>query len=339
MIDRTVVVCVLAGGAGTRLYPASRSFRPKPFLTFDGNKSLLEQTLDRIACADETVILTREEFSADVEKYTNDEELLIEPNSKDTGPALTYATWKIQENYENPVVVALPSDHHVESDEVFSTEIERAARLAVEKDKLVTLGVNPTRPATEYGYILPESTAQSSPVEEFTEKPDKETAQELIDVGALWNAGIFAWTPDRFLQEVAETPLSSMLRRLETGEFAAAFESVEPMSVDYAVLERSTQVYTTKLNVGWDDLGTWDALGRVFADEDSGEQDASIDATDLLTIDTSDNVIAAPEKHVSVIGVDSLVVAAYDDRILVAPRDESDTLRSIVATLQDEELF
>jgi mannose-1-phosphate guanylyltransferase len=339
MADRTLVVCILAGGSGTRLYPASRSFRPKPFLLFNSEQSLLEQTVERVTCADETIILTRDEFRENVEACVTDETVLVEPASKDTGPALTYATWRIQEKYDNPVIVALPSNHYVSNDGKFSTEIERAATLAAETDKLVTLGIDPTRPATEYGYMLPESAGKSSYVEQFLEKPDKETAQKLIEDGALWNAGIFAWTPERFLQEAADTPLDPLLRGLETGNYSVGFESIEPISVDYAVLERATQVYTTRLDVEWDDLGTWDAIGRVFADEAADQDDIAVDETDLLTSNTSDNIIAAPGKHVSLIGIDGLVVAAYDDRILVAPREDSDKLRSIVATLQDEGLF
>lgn len=339
MTERTLIVCVLAGGSGTRLYPASRSFRPKPLLSFDFEHSLLEQTLERVTCADKTIILTRDEFREDIETCITDETVLTEPASKDTGPALAYLTWKIQKEYENSVIISLPSDHYIKDNNKFSAEIERAAALAVETDKLVTLGIDPARPATEYGYILPKSTGESSPVRQFLEKPDEETAKDLIEDGALWNAGIFAWTPERFLEEAAETPLNPLLQGLETSECSTAYDSVEPISVDYAVLERSTQVYTTRLDVEWDDLGTWDAIGRVFADEKTDQHNISVDMTNLLKSNASNNVIAAPDKHVSIIGVDGLVVAAYDDRILVAPREKSDEIRSIVANLRDEELF
>lgn len=357
--EQTIVACILAGGAGTRLYPASRQTRPKPLLSFDSDSPLLADTLERVGFADETIILTREQFRADIAAAAGDTAVLTEPAGKDTGPALVYATWEIRNQYENAVVVTLPSDHRVLDSDGFSRAAATAAEAALE-GSLITLGVDPTRPATEYGYITPatdteaQRETESIAVEKFVEKPDKPTARSLVDSGALWNAGVFAWTPETFFRHVEGTTLAPMLDRLRGGDPAAAYDAIEAVSVDTAVMERADDVLVVPVAAGWSDLGTWDAVGRLLESnstvddstiDDSSEESSSNQSsvgtqdTEQITLDASGNVIAAPGKHVSLIGVDDLVVAAYDDRILVAPRESSDQLRQLVERLREQDQF
>ncbi|MDF9745781.1 mannose-1-phosphate guanylyltransferase [Natrinema salsiterrestre] len=343
-MDRPVIACVLAGGTGSRLYPASRSTRPKQFLPLVGERSLLSRTMDRTTFADERHVLTRESFADEIHEHAPEAGVLIEPDGKDTGPALVYAAWRLRDRFETePVLVCLPSDHHVDDDAAFAARLERAAELAAETDGLVTLGVEPTRPATGYGYVVPDRTefgedSEYAAVERFTEKPDREEATRLLESEAYWNAGIFAWTPSALLREARDSPLAPLVDALEEGEPDRGFDAIDPASVDYAIMERASDVFVTPLSVAWDDLGTWDAVGRVLETDSDDAANRTV-AGDALPIDASNNVVAAPGSHVSLLDVDDLIVAAFDDRILVAPRDSSQRVRDVVARLRDRDAF
>jgi mannose-1-phosphate guanylyltransferase len=344
-MDRPIVACVLAGGIGSRLYPASRSDRPKQFFAFDGERSLLSGTMARTAFADERYVLTRDAFTNDIHEHAPEAGVLVEPDGKDTGPALVYAAWRLRERFDRePVLVCLPSDHHVTDDAAFATRLERAAEIAAETDGLVTLGVEPTRPATGYGYIVPERSefgerGDFGVVDRFTEKPDCDDATGLLEAGAYWNAGIFAWTPGAVLREARDSSLAPLVDALEDGDPERGFDAIDPVSVDYAIMEGATDAFVTPLSVGWDDLGTWDAVGRAL--ETSADDDAENDtvAGDVLSIDATNNVVAAPDSHVSLLEVDELIVAAFDDRILVAPRGASQRVRDVVDRLRERDAF
>lgn len=338
VMDHTIVACVLAGGTGTRLYPASRSDRPKQFLSFADEPSLLERTVERTGFADETLIAAPGEFEEAIKTLAPEADYLEEPESKDTGPALVHAAWAAKRRYENPLLVFLPVDHHIEDDEQFTATVEDAIAVAAETDRLVTLGVEPDRPATTYGYVVPETTAETAPIERFAEKPDRETAKRLVDEGALWNAGIFVWTVERFLTEIETTSLADLSGQIETGAVTTGYDHVEPISIDYALMQQTDRAQVVRLEVGWTDVGTWPAAARAFGEEtDAGN--VTIGETTLRTVATTDNVVAAPDRHVSLVGVDELVVAADDDRILVAPRDDAEGLRTLVDRLRDHGEF
>jgi Mannose-1-phosphate guanylyltransferase len=341
-VQHTIVACILAGGAGTRLYPASRSFRPKQLLSFDGGPSLLERTVERAAFADETLVIASAEAESEsmISSLGPETEVVHEPEAKDTGPALVYAAWQARARYENPVLVVMPVDHQINNDNHFRQTAETAVTTAIEDDTLVTLGVEPDRPATSYGYVLPETADEAAPVERFVEKPTSKTARTLIDAGAVWNAGIFAWTAERFLTEIEATPLSEMIAEFEAGEFAAGYSRVEPVSIDRVLLERTARIQVLRLDAGWTDVGTWSGVARAFGhDQGADHGNTQIGTTETSERDTADNIVAAPNKHVSLVGVNGLVVAAYDDRILVASQDKPAQLRALVETLREQDNF
>jgi len=343
-MDRPIVAVVLAGGTGTRLYPASRSDRPKQFRSFpgpDGSEdsdgddaeapTLFERAVDRVAFADRTVALAPERYAETIQGLTPDVDVLVEPAARDTGPALAYAVRRLGAEHPDAVLLCVPSDHHVAGD--FETSARRACRAAVERDGLVTMGVDPARPATGYGYVRPgEFSDGVAPVERFEEKPTRERAERFVAEGCLWNAGVFAWTPDAFCRAARGTPLDPIVTAEDP---AAAVQHVDPVSVDYAVLERADSVAVVAVDFEWDDLGTWDAVGRV------APKDADGNATfcEAVTVDAADNVLVGDGAHVSAIGVEDLVVAAYDDRVLVVPKDRAQDVRDVVAQLRETGRF
>lgn len=352
----TTVALVLAGGIGSRLYPASRGDRPKQFLPIGGEESLLTRTAERASFADELVVATRPEFADEIPEHAPEAEVIVEPDGKDTGPALVYATHRIRERYgaepsgdggddaddrEQLVVVAMPSDHYVADTEAFQKTMEHGARVAGETGRLVTFGVTPERPETGYGYIEPGRERQTTSGEQFSElarfheKPDSETAREYVQAGYRWNSGIFAWTPDSFLSAAADSPLAALVDRLDAGDPEAGFDAVDPVSVDYAVLERVDDAAVVPAEFTWDDLGSWDALDRLLPQDGDG----NVAIGEQLTIDAADNVVASDDKHVSLIGVSGLAVVAYDDRVLVVPKGEAQRVREAVSMLKAEGKF
>jgi mannose-1-phosphate guanylyltransferase len=336
-MDRPLVAVVLAGGVGSRLYPASRSHRPKQLLALGaGEETLLERTVDRVAFADAVVVVTRPDFADAVRETAPDATVLVEPAGKDTGPALAFATHHVAAEFENPVVLAVPSDHHVVGD--FETPARRGACVAAETDALVTFGVEPTRPDTGYGYVEPGTDhGDYATVAAFHEKPDAETARRYVDRGYYWNAGIFAWTPPAFRVAARDTPLGPLLDALDGGDAETGFETVDPVSVDYAVFERADDVVTVPLGIEWDDLGSWDALRRILPTDEDGTAVAG-DA-EVVRLDAENNVVAGDGVHVSLVGVDDLAVVAYDDRVLVVPTERAQQVRDLVAELERREEF
>ncbi len=370
-MDRPLVAVVMAGGTGTRLYPAARPDRPKQFLPLGGDRSLLERTVDRLAFADETLVVTSAAHEAGVRERAPDATVLVEPEPKDTGPALVYAAHRARALFDDPVLLCVPADHVVADREgpggSFAGVGRAAARVAVERGGLVTVGVEPTRPATGYGYVEPgpwrdiEWPARSAdgpddsppalperyaPVASFHEKPDAATAEEYVAAGRLWNAGLFAWTPGALLSAAADSPLAPLVETLEDGgaamaadgaaesDAAAGYAAVDPTSVDYAVMERAEDAWVVPAGFAWDDLGTWDAVWRALGGETAA--DGTVTLGDGLALDAPGTLVATDGPHVGVAGVEDVVVAAFDDRVVVVPREEAGRVRDLVAALREE---
>lgn len=360
------VALVLAGGVGSRLYPASRGHRPKQFLDLGGEESLLARTVARADFADHVVVATRPGFAEEAAEHAPEAEILVEPAGKDTGPALAYATYRIRELYgadgggedggspddedgggdgddgvdaepgESLVVVAMPSDHHVADPDAFRETMRTGARVAAETGGLVTFGVTPDRPDTGYGYVEPGADhGEYRAVRQFHEKPDADAAADYVDAGYLWNSGIFAWTPGAFFEAAADSPLAPLVDAMARDDPESGFEAVDPVSVDYAVLERAERVAVVPADFEWDDLGSWDALERILGCDGEG----NVALGEYLTVDAADNVVASDDKHVSLVGVSGLAVVAFDDRVLVVPKDEAQRVRDAVAVLKESDAF
>ncbi|MFH1654845.1 MAG: mannose-1-phosphate guanylyltransferase [Pseudomonadota bacterium] len=274
--SKNLYAVIMAGGEGTRFYPLSTPEKPKQFLNFIGEKTFIRQTFDRMlplfAC--EKIYISTNEKYVDLVKEQIPElpekNIIAEPCKKNTAPALSYATKIIHMQDGESIICCVPSDHYIPQENLFHEVIKQAIEIA-QKDYLVTLGINPTWPSVDYGYISPAHEGDWSPVKNFTEKPNEELAKTYIDEGYLWNAGIFVWRASKFLSELkthATEVYESINIDADSGDFLKrCFEQSPSISVDYALLEKSQQVAVVKAAFDWSDVGGW---GSVKLLQDNG---------------------------------------------------------------------
>ena len=320
---------ILAGGVGTRLWPLSREYYPKQFLQLEGRLSLFQETFRRavrLSGAEGIFIVTNDIHRYLVLNqvselgYTLDEaQLLVEPEGKNTLPAIGWAMQRILRKDRQATAAVFPSDHILGDD---ALEIIRAAE-PVAKKYLVTFGVRPTSPHTGYGYIRQgRKLALGFVAAEFKEKPDEMTAREYLKQGYLWNSGIFLLSTDCFFAELKryQPSLHAALQSDGDPDYAA----LEAISIDYGLLEHSKKVSVVPLDAEWNDLGTFRALYETEDHDNEGN------VGDAEYLDSSNNYVLAPGKHVGLIGVSDLIVVDTIDALLVCNSRETEQVKHLV---------
>jgi mannose-1-phosphate guanylyltransferase len=358
MGDPFLIPVVLAGGAGTRLWPLSRTTCPKQFLSLHGDGSLLQQTLQRLEglCEQPPVILCNEahRFLVMDQLQQRHAEILIEPQGRDTAPAIALAALRamqsVQSGEEAPLLLVLSADQVIDDVAAFHTAV-RQLMPAVQAGKFGTIGITPDAPATEYGYIrLAEALANGvHAVQHFVEKPDQQRAQRYLDSGDyLWNSGMFLIRADRYLEEMARFQ-PQMLQACEQAMAGVqedlgflrvnteAFLSSPADSIDYALLEPMTElddeaVVVTQLDGGWNDLGSWSALWEVASKDALGN--ATLGAGEVIHQDTRDSLVFSDQRLVTTLGMDNTVIVDTADALLVARKDQVQAVKQIVAQVQ-----
>ncbi|HEX5513366.1 MAG TPA: mannose-1-phosphate guanylyltransferase/mannose-6-phosphate isomerase, partial [Gammaproteobacteria bacterium] len=285
-----IVPVILSGGSGTRLWPLSRKHHPKQFIPLTGERTLFRCTLDRVERFREqapVIIVCNQEHRFMVAEQLRDAavgevRILLEPVGRNTAPAVAVGALEALKQASDAILLVLPADHVIQNEAVFFAAVERGRR-AAEAGSLVTFGIVPTRPETGYGYIKAgKSEGAVRPIERFVEKPDLATARRYIESGEyFWNSGIFMFRADRYLRELEEFEPEMLAAcraacdkasrdldfiRLHTEAFAASASN----SIDYAVLERTSEAVVVPLDAGWSDVGSWDALQEVGTPDEQG---------------------------------------------------------------------
>jgi len=341
---------ILAGGSGTRLWPLSRTQLPKQFLKLQGEKSLLDSTVERLSpliSGEDVLVITGAEH-AQGEAYSSLQhyQTLLEPVGRNTAPAIALAAaWLQAESDEDPVMVVLPADHIIKQPDQFQHALQIAIR-AADEGHLVTFGIQPTRPDTGFGYVQAsqegENDAGCYPVRQFTEKPDMETASRFIENGDYyWNSGMFVWRASTILQEIerhlpeVHSVVKEMVSQWGQGEAYQAvindqFPKMPNISVDYGVLEKSPNVMLVPCDIGWSDVGSWDAVHEV-APHDTAENALQ---GRVIAKDCSNSLIHSNKRLVAAVGVEDLCIIETADAVLVAPRGESQRVREVVDELK-----
>ncbi len=343
---------ILAGGSGTRLWPLSRRALPKQFLPLVGERSLFQQTVERVRplVGDNVLVVATQDVGFLAAQQLRElgvdpgGRVLAEPVGRNTAPAIGLAALLSE---PDEVLLVLPSDHAIQRVEAFRDAVSRA-RAVADAGYLVTFGITPSRPETGYGYIQAGQALEGFPgfhrVARFVEKPDRSTAERyLAEGGYSWNSGMFAFRADRILEELARhapevhrglQALADPVRR--TGEVPAdAYAAIPKISIDYAVMERSDRVAVCPADLGWSDLGSFAALHEVMARDAEGNAAHAAGGRALFR-DARGNLVWAEDKVVAVIGLGNLAVVDTPDALLVCALDRAQEVRSVAEALQAE---
>ncbi len=335
---------ILAGGSGTRFWPLSRRRRPKQLLALEGERSLLQQTVERLAPLvppERVWISTTEALGPAIEAELPEidpHRVLREPAGRNTAPAIGWSLLQMPQSERSEAVAILPSDHRIADPVAFRESLAGAARVAEVENRILALGVAPRWAETGYGYLelAAEEAEPDGPrrVLQFREKPDRATAERFFASGRhLWNAGMFVARGEGLLAALRRLApeLGSGLDELAAAPDRAAelYPALPAVSIDYAVMEKLEELWTVTLDCGWDDLGSWQALYEVLTANGAGNRQRG----EVVSLDARDNLLIADEGTIAVLGVEGLVVVRTGDATLVMPRDRAQEVRRIVDLL------
>ena len=353
MTNRPIVPVILSGGAGSRLWPASRSRTPKQLLPLVDERTMFAMTVHRtepLAAAGAPLVVCNEDQRMGIQRELtklgrDDAALILEPIGRNTAPATAAAALHLAAEGSDPILFVMPADHVIRNEDAFAEAVDLASDFA-DKGYLLTFGIDPTGPETGYGYIrfgdrLAEGVCS---VEEFREKPDGATAEAYLASGRyLWNSGMFMFRASRFLAELeAHAPdvLAAVRRALadadRDGQVVSlnteAFSAAPSISIDYAVMEHTASAAVVPIHTGWSDVGSWTALWELGHHDDHG----NVVIGDVELVDVRNSYVRSDGRLVAAIGIDNVVVVDTADATLVVRRDRSQDVKVVVDRLRAE---
>ena len=344
----------MAGGVGSRFWPVSTQDFPKQFHDMLGTgDTLIQKTFHRLANLipkENIFILTNERYNDLVLEQLPEVEqrqVVLEPAMRNTAPCILYASLKIQKENPDAVMIVAPSDHWIEDEKTFSKNVQQAFDFCIENDALMTLGIQPTFPNTGFGYIEYDraSVEAIKSVNQFREKPDYETAKRFISQGNfLWNAGIFMWSvksvikafkknqPDLF--KLFESGIGAYNTSNEKQFITENYVNAEDVSVDYAIMETSTNVYVIAAEFDWNDLGTW---GSLYDKLDKDESNNAVVNAKTLSEDASGNMIKTKADKIVVIdGLSDYIIVDKEDVLLIFPKSKEQDIKKTLQKVKDK---
>ena len=349
-MDARITPVILSGGAGTRLWPVSRPDRPKQLQRLTGSETMLQATAGRVAdprVFDAPIIVAGAAHVDEVDGQLGDAgtrpaRLIVEPQGRNTAAAIALAALEAS---PDTLLLVMPSDHLIADPAAFLAAVDKAAAFA-QQGWLVTFGIRPRAPETGYGYIRRGAELASGifEAERFVEKPDRATASAYLAEGGYdWNGGIFLFRRDvllaafalhapDILQAVGEAHGQAVREGYRLLPGADAFARVRPQSIDHAIMEKAERIATVPVEMGWSDVGSWDAL------YEAGERDAdgNVAAGEVLALDTRNSLLRSDGPQIVAIGLEGLVVVATRDAVLIAPRGQTQRVREAVERLEAE---
>ncbi len=355
MNTQLITPIILAGGAGTRLWPVSREESPKQFCRLLNGESLFQTTVKRVSDPDRfsaPIIVTGKAYGDLVEQQLAEcniaaRAIICEPLGRDTAPAIAAALIATSNTSANQPCLVLPSDHWIEDEDAFLRAIRAGSDLIREHSCLVTFGIKPNRAETGFGYIQASETKLSlhaSRIARFIEKPSESMAEKLIqDPKTSWNAGIFLFYRKDILEEMemhCPAVLHKVRKSVSHGNWTGLklnlagchFSSAPKISIDYAVMEHTRRAAIVPMNPGWSDLGSWDSLWEHRNHDKNGNYLEG----DVLSVDTSGSLVVSDGPMVAVAGLDDVVVVANDDAVLVTRRDQTQSVKTLVECMKSE---
>ncbi len=347
-MDSNLYYIIMAGGVGSRFWPASRTVRPKQFLDILGiGETLIQQTYNRFikyTTPENIYIVTHESYQQHIHDQlpaVKDSQLIYEPSRRNTAPCIAYAVEKIKALNPNAILVIAPSDHLILKEDVFIQTVHTAAEFAAQNDGIITLGITPTFPSTGYGYIqYLETDAVVKKVKMFTEKPPQDVAQTFLESGDfVWNAGLFIGSVNSLSDAIREhcsyiydafEEIKMYLNTPDEYEYIRSIYTSFPkdISFDVGIMEKANNVYVIPAAFGWSDLGTW---GAVY---DTITKDANsnvVNAANAVLHDTKNSIIFAEnQKVIFVQGLDNFIVVDSKDALLICQKDREQDIKKYV---------
>ena len=350
---------ILAGGSGTRFWPLSRHLYPKQLLRIMGGETLIQQTMRRVVgcvSADQVLISTNSlqaesiRFQLAEWKDALQNSFLLEPEGRNTAPAIALAACRVMESDPDGIMLVLPADHVIKEDSRFQASVSLATQLA-DDGHLVTFGVKPIRPETGYGYIQPNRRIRlgarrsliGHPVARFVEKPDAPTAQRYLRSGNYyWNSGMFVWRASVILDELArhQPALMRSVKALASKatpnsvseEFARAYKQLPSISIDHGVMERSSRAAVIPVAFTWSDVGNWSSLEEVAPLDRAG----NVVSGKVVDFDSRNSVLYADQRVVATIGLSDMIVVDTADATLVCPKSRAQDVKQVVELLKKQ---
>lgn len=346
----------MAGGIGSRFWPFSTKETPKQFLDILGTgRTLIQQTVDRfteIAPKENIFIVTNKDYKGLINEqlpFISDEQILLEPGRRNTAPCIAYASYKIQKQNPEANIIVSPADHVIVKEGIFKDTLREVLYISEKEDVLVTLGIQPSRPDTGYGYIQVNEESRLGSlykVKQFTEKPQKEKAIRFLESGDyVWNSGIFIWNVDAITKAFSEHMSNLAIAFNEIADdfytereqkaVARVYQDCGSISIDYGIMEKAQNVFVKPCVIGWSDLGTWKSLFDISKKDDAN----NVLDGDIHVYNTKNSIIKTPQDKLLIVqGLNNFIIAEKDNVMVICNKDDEQRIKEFVSELQEKEI-
>ena len=347
---------IMAGGKGERFWPKSRIKMPKQFLKLYGDKTMIQQTVDRLKRLmpiENIFVVTNIDYAGLISDQIPElptENILIEPMGKNTAACIGLAALHTERLDRDSIMVVVPSDHVIKDEETYLGVLKTAIEKAKSGNNLVTIGIKPQHPETGYGYInfkkITNEIINNNPVhkvERFVEKPDYDTAVKYVESGDyLWNSGMFIWKTSTILNAIKEympqlySALNVIKENFDSDEIEKIlyeeYSKLESISIDYGIMEKAKNVYVVPGDFGWDDVGSWTSIERLYEKDENG----NVIKGNVVSVDTKKCIITGSDKLIATLGIEDVIIVDTEDALLICSKDKAQNVKEILKELKEK---